>query len=179
VPQPPRIYPHTLRADSAEALAQDFVDAFAAKNYFAVYFMLSPAVKAGLFDPGTMLQLPQLLPGIDVGDLPGTGVYRNSPRPDELALDTMHDPALVFDRLLLAADRQGVLPFDLTDAKIGPVEKTGDGATVALVTRKDPGNIVLHLVEMSAGWWRLDQVSWPGSLDWAKPWGANYAPEAP
>lgn len=176
----PRTYLDGFDIDTPEKVVTAFIEAFAAKDYFRSYFLLSPAAKLGPFDPMQPVQMPIFLPGIDTADLPGTGLFRNIERADELAFDTMHDPAVVFDRLLMAADRQGVLPFELegaTIAKVGATQEAGPGeemASVRVTAKSAPEDLTFALKQLPNGQWRVDQIRWPGSLDWPHPWGGDY-----
>lgn len=180
----PRTYLDSLDLATPEETVTAFIDAFVARDYFKAYFLLSPAAKRAPFDPMQPLQLPILLPGIDVEDLPGTGLHRNIPRADELAFDTMHDPAIVFDRLLLAAERQGALPFVLQGASIDEIGVIGLASGPAAmpevnVTVTAPADdLTFHLTQLPNNQWRIDQITWLGSLDWARPWGGEYTEAA-
>lgn len=178
----PRIYLDGFDIDTPEKAVTAFIEAFAGQDYFRSYLLLTPAAKRGPFDPMQPMQMPIFLPGIDMADLPGTGLFRNIERADQLAFDTMHDPAVIFDRLLVAARRQGALPFDLmgaTIAEVGPIKEAGAGQEMAQVTvrvaaKSAPEDLTFQLMQLPNGQWRVDQISWPGSLDWARPWGGEY-----
>jgi len=182
----PRTYLDSFDIDTPEKAVTVFIDAFAASDYFRAYFLLTPAAKRSPFDSAQPLLLPIFLPGIDLTDLPGTGLYRDVAQADELAFDTMRDPAIIFDRLLVAAERQGVLPFDLEDAAIGEIGAIEQPAsadalphvTVSVTTGKAPKDLAFSLEQLPNGQWRIDQIRWPGSLDWPRPWGGEYAEAA-
>ncbi|HEY8577482.1 MAG TPA: hypothetical protein VIL88_14235 [Devosia sp.] len=164
----PRTFIDEIDYSTAEAVADEFIAAMAEGDWYRAYLLLSPAAKQGILAPTQPLQM--LLPGIDTADLPGTGLFRpNVARADSLALDTMRDTGVVFDRIMLAGERQGALPFEFNGAELkGIVDNV---ATVK--TPQAPALLSLHMLQMSNGQWRVDQVSWEGSNPSARPWGAG------
>lgn len=177
----PRTILDTLLTESPEVAAEAFVEAFAAGDYFHAHLLMSPAAKRALLDPMRPLMMMQFLPGIDEEDLPGTGLFRQVQRADALAFDTMRDPAVVMHRLLTAAKRQGVLPFSLDGAEVEAVSEITEPTepesemiaetTVTVKTAGDPSLINLHMVQLPNDEWRVDRISWDGSLDQLRPWG--------
>ncbi|WEK06609.1 MAG: hypothetical protein P0Y65_10310 [Candidatus Devosia phytovorans] len=154
-----------------DAVAETFVTAMREGDWYRAYLTLSPHPK-GMILSGRQ-PLTMLLPGLDTADLPGTGLFRpDVKRADSLAFDTMRDTGLVFDRIMQAGDRQGVLPFDFTEAALDGV--SDNVATVSTTT----GALTLQMIETGHGEWRVDQVRWDGSNETAKPWGAGSLTDA-
>ncbi|KQT51795.1 hypothetical protein ASG47_02620 [Devosia sp. Leaf420] len=177
----PRTILDTLPTETPEDVAEAFVNAFAAGDYYQAHLLMSPAAKRALLDPMRPIMMMQFLPGLDEADLPGTGLFRQVQRADALAFDTMRDPAVVMHRLLTAAERQGVMPFSFDGAEIegvGHVTEPSEpdtgmvAETIATVkTSGNPDSITLHLVQLPNDQWRVDRLSWVGSLDKLRPWG--------
>lgn len=168
LPAPPRTFVDDIDYSSIEAVAEQFIAAMGAEDYFRAYFLIAPESKDALFNDPSGTAILTLVPGIDRENLPGTGLFRpNVERADALAFDTMRDPALIFHRVLTAAKAQGVLPFDLKGATIDSVDD---------VVRIVPANgepLEMRMSQMSDGQWRIAQIMWPGSNENALPWGGN------
>lgn len=183
VPEGVRIYTDGLPTVDAEAVAAGFIDAFTDKDYFRAHFLMSPANRNFLTGDAIGMWPLQVLPGLDTQDVPRSGLFRNIPRADQLALDTMHDPAVVFHGLMQDADRQGVVPLDLTGAKVAPgsaVVAPSDKqsgiiaeADVRVTGAAKPQDLIFHMVQLPNEEWRLDRISWEGSLDQMRPWGVS------
>lgn len=181
VPEGVRIFTDGLPTVDAEAVAAGFIDAFNAKDFFRAHFLMSPASRNFLKSDAVGMWPLQVLPGLDTGDVPKSGLFRNQPRADQFAFDTMYDPAVVFHGLMQDADRQGVVPLDLTGAQIVPgseVTAPSDPqsgivaeAQVRVTGAADPQELVFHMVQLPNEAWRLDRISWEGSLDRMRPWG--------
>jgi len=180
LPGSPRTYLDTLPV-SPEAVAETFIQAFGAGDFFRAHLMMSPAAKGAILDQKRPLMMMQFLPDLDTTDVPGTGLFRDIDRADALALDVMRDPGVIMQRLLSAAKRQGALPFDLRNAMIkdvGDITETPDAesgvtaeALITVTTESEPKELTLHMVELPNRQWRVDRISWDGSLEQGRPWG--------
>jgi len=167
----PRTFLDEYDFTTPDAVAETFVTAMREGDWYRAYLTLSPEAKQMILSERQPLRM--LLPGLDTADLPGTGLFRpDVKRADSLAFDTMRDLGVVFDRIMQAGDRQGVLPFDFTEAALDGVSDT-----IATVSTGDVP-LTLQMIETGNGEWRVDQVTWDGSNEAAKPWGAGSVTDA-
>ena len=169
----PRTFLDEYDFSSPHAVAETFLAAMREGDWYRAYLTFSVEAKQSILAQNQPLGV--LLPGIDTEDMPGTGLFRHDvTQADSLAFDTMRDLGVVFDRIMLAGERQGVVPFDFTDATLEGV--VDDVATVDMPG--GPGPLSLHMVQAGNGEWRVDQVTWEGSNDQARPWGAASVTDA-
>lgn len=163
-----------------EAVAEDFVTAMREGDWYRAYWAFSPQAKEMILAEGRPIDM--LFPRLDTSDLPGTGLFRpNVTRADALALDTMRDRGVLFDRLMLAAERQGVLPFDFTEASLAevgestPVQAMDSNviaeAAATVAAAGEPAELSLRMVQLPNEEWRIDRILWDGSLEKGQPWG--------
>lgn len=168
-----RTYYEAIDLSTPEAAAGTFLSAWARRDYATASVALSPAAQRGWSAQiSQTLSMQSLFPG-DTGN----AVIRDSVwgRKDRSGFDEVaRDPNLLFDDMLQAGERRGVLPFTL-----GPGMKTdqpavaGDQATVAVETDGRPAKMTLALLRLPSGRWKVDQILLPGADPALKPWGFN------
>lgn len=166
--QEARIYPDTLRAETPEDAARHFVDSFAAQDYFAVFYMLTPAAQQDFFKVfQTTFSFETFFVGSE-GAIPPGSVMDPDVK-DERGI--LADRSLVFDNLMFHADTAGMLPFSFgPDASIGAVSGGDVTAEITVATDADPAQLTLHVSEDAQGFWRVDRVSWDGANPDIRPW---------
>lgn len=161
-----------IDASTPEAAAEAFIEAHRRGDYFTAWYLLSPAAKRGFLTAVQYLNTRKLFPAVEGFQIPGS-VFFAEERSD-LIDDLMVDPALLFDDLMYAAERQDLLPFTFgPDAEITAVGTRDEPASLAMRTGGEPPLLGLELVRMSTGDWRLDRVHWAGSGTDARPWSGD------
>lgn len=172
--QEERTYPQRLAGASPEATAEAFVDRLAARDYFAVFFLLTPEARDEFFTRFQVtFSLEQQFIGSDGAIPPGSVMHPDQPAGSE----TLGDRSLVFDNLLFHADEAGMLPFFFGDAAaVGAAQTSENTASVEVTTDGEPAEITLHLATTEAGAWLVDRMDWPGSDASVRPWGIAAQP---
>lgn len=162
-----------LDRSTPEATAKTFLDAYAGSDYFAAYYTLSLDARLGFANALSSFNLGIVIPGATATDMPGSMVWDQTRKTDVLSDEILWDAALDFDDLLLAAQRNGMLPFVLGTAEVGTPTALVDGALVVPVqnTGGQPEALELHLTIMPDASWRIDRITWDGSDAQARPWG--------
>ncbi|WP_137151531.1 hypothetical protein [Devosia sp. FKR38] len=162
-----------LDRSTPEAVAKTFLDAYASSDYFAAYYALSLDARLGFSNALNSFNLGAVIPGATATDMPGSRVWGKDLQPNVLSQEILGDPALGFDDLMLAAERNGMLPFVIGTAEIGAPTALADGALVVPVHNSggQPETLELHLIIMPDASWRIDRISWDGSDAPARPWG--------
>ena len=86
--------------------------------------------------------------------------------------DVTPDAAMMFDDLMIAAERQGVLPFDLRNAGVpsATIDRADQGRYM-VSTQGDPGVVLISTIRLSNNDWRVERVVWAASDPAARPWG--------
>ena len=92
--------------------------------------------------------------------------------PSDLVTDVTPDGALIFDDLMIAAERQGVLPFDLRQAGLpsATIDEADQGRYL-VSTGGRPAVVIISTIRLSNGDWRIERVVWAASDPYARPWG--------
>lgn len=165
----PRIYPETLDMKTPAATATGFLKAYARSDYFEVHQFLSPGARdgftAGVFGSGDV----KLIPRMKDHELPGAALFAEG----DAGIEVINDNSLSFDDVLMAAQRNDMLPFTLgAGARLGPVQTQGKTARAAIVTDGKPAALAMELRLLESGRWKVEQLTWEGSSASAKPWGA-------
>ena len=169
----PRTYIDTLNMSSPQASAETFLKAFARSDYFAVFKMLTPEAQRGFTESIYTFDMGHLLPGMDGTRLPGSIYY--DMRSKEDVHEVAEDQSLMFDDIMMAAQRLYILPIAISpSAKAGKVEVKGTAATVAVTDNGKP-DLTLQLARAPSGRWRVDRIVWAGSSVEDRPWGAPKA----
>jgi hypothetical protein len=171
-PAAPRIYIDTLNMTSPQASAETFVKAFARSDYFAVFKLLTPEAQRGFTESVYTLDLPHLLPEMKGMNLTGSTYF--DMRSKEDVHEVAEDQALLFDDIMMAAQRLYILPFTLgANAKVGKAETRDGHATAQVVTEGQPPALTLQLARTTSGRWKVDRIVWPGSSGDDRPWGSQ------
>ena len=162
-----------LDLSSPQAAAGTFLDAYAGSDYFAAYFALSLDARLGFSNAVSRFNLNAVIPGAKATDMPGSLVWDSDRQTDMLSQEILAEPALGFDDLMQAAERNGMLPFAIGVAEIGAPTSLADGALTLPV--QNPGGkpeaLDVHVIIMPDGRWRVDRITWEGSDAQARPWG--------
>jgi hypothetical protein len=166
-----RIYIDTLDMSSPQAGADSFLKAFARSDYFAVQKLLSPEAQHGFTRAIYVFDPQQLLPRMEVTSLPGSTFYGAKSAED--AAEVGLDAGLMFDDIMMAAQRLYILPFTVgANAKVGKVNLRGKEATVAIINDGQPTALTLQMMQAPSGRWKIDRIEWAGSSTEQRPWGA-------
>lgn len=111
-PQLPRTYIESIDRSSSEAALRGFVEAYAAGDYYRAWALLSPEAKTAFSNKLYEFNEAQLFPGMEAG----TGALGRLTT-DEIGRDVLKEVslegALIFDRTMMHARTEGLLPFDL------------------------------------------------------------------
>lgn len=165
----PRTYVDSLVGTTPEHAVETFVDRFAAKDYFSVYYQLSPRAREQFFVTiARMFSFAVFFDGPGDAVPPGSAYDPDRDRNDELP----HDRSLNFDNLLVHADKAGWLPFGFTEhTEIVAVEARDDDALATVATGTEPAEVQIRLVANPSGQWYVDRITWAGSDHESRPWG--------
>lgn len=162
------------RQDDAtpEAAIKRFLEAFAQSDYVAAYFLLSPRAKEGFMVASTTFNLQRMFPGSDGASIPGSYFDNNANVPDDLVEDVLTNPALLFDNLVYAAERHGMLPIRVGEISLG-APTMGEGIMMYPVTNDGgvPAIFSVEVMILSNGRWRIDRIAWDQSEADVRPWG--------
>lgn len=171
-PIPPRTPVEALDMASPEAAALSFVEHYARSDYFSAYFLLSPKAKRGFRQVVQVhFSLAPLFPGVEKFDLPGS-VMDPATRKARQTEDADLDPSLFFDNLMLAAERNGKLPFRIArTAQVAITHSEGETARAEVTTKAEPEKLDLDLARLPNGDWRIERIAWAGSDPNGMPWG--------
>lgn len=166
-----RTFVEALDVASPESTLQTLFDAYAKADYFTVHYLLSAEAKTGFRNLASVhLSFEPLFPDFEGMIIPGSKL--SDSEGVDMRNEVLNDTALYFDDVMLAADRAGFLPFTFgPTVKILRVETEDDAAVAEIATDSDPANVSVRLVRLSSGDWRIDAISWEGSMTDARPWG--------
>lgn len=165
-----RTFVETLDMSSGLATVQGFIDAYAASNYITAYYLLSPPAKIAFSDQVNSFNAARLFPKL-TGVAPPGSVFSTRPVVQDMIDDKIMDGALIFDDIMLAAERNSMLPFDLRNASAPSATiDRADQARYMVATQGDPSFVVISAVRLSNGEWRVDRIVWAASDPEARPW---------
>jgi hypothetical protein len=166
-----RTFVESLDMSSGLAVTEEFIAAYAASDYLAVYYLLSPNAKMDFVKTVNQLNIARLFPRLD-STAPAGSVYDTAPMEQDMVSDVTPDGAMMFDDLMMAAERQGVLPFDLRTAGVpsATIDQADQGRYM-VATQADPGYVLISTIRLSNGDWRVERVVWAASDPAARPWG--------
>ncbi|MEO9339672.1 hypothetical protein ABFT80_19810 [Mesorhizobium sp. SB112] len=153
--------------------AMTFINANIRSDYFTAYFLLSPDAKEGFLKTAQDDQT-RLFPGAGSGAIPGSKFAEVSSDHADLLADIRNDAVLVFDDLMLSAEQNRMLPFTFgPGAAVTAIDHTNGKARLEIATGSDPHMILMEMVQLSNGQWRIDRIGWNDSSQTARPWGMD------
>jgi hypothetical protein len=168
-----RTFVDRLSLDTPQGAAMEFVSAFKAKDFATAYFTLSPQAKRSFIDTYYDFNAGRYFNLEGTGFIDGSLMSEAELGEGELE-ELQSDGALIFDNLVFHAQRNGELPFDLTDADVTMVEDIGrDDAALVTVEGGVPQIIKMDAILLYNGDWRIDRIYWNGWDGQLKPWGAG------
>ena len=170
-PTTSRTFVESLDMSSGRAVVDEFIAAYAASDYLAAYYLLSPNAKMDFLTAVNEYKPAKLFPRLDTYALAGS-VFATGDREQDMLTDVTPDGAMMFDNLMIAAERQDVLPFDLRNA--GTPSATIDQADQGrymVSAQGDPAVVLISTIRLSNGDWRVERVVWAASDPSARPWG--------
>lgn len=170
-PPPPRTYIDSIDRSTSEAVMRGFVEAYAAEDYYRAWILLSPEAKTAFSNKLFEFNEAQLFPGMEAG----TGALGRQTT-DEIGLDILKEVnlegALLFDRTIVHAKAEGLLPFDLEPGAFSSATFEHDDQARYMVEAKgEPAVVIISTIKLSDGSWRVERVVWAASDPEARPWG--------
>jgi hypothetical protein len=162
-----------LDMSTPQSSAMTFINANIRSDYFTAYFLLSPDAKEG-FTQAANDDQRRLFPDAGTEAIPGSKFSEISSDQADLVADMRNDAVLVFDDLMLSAEQNRMLPFTFgPGAAVTAIDHTNGKARLEVATGSDPHMILMEMVEMSNGQWRIDRIGWNNSSQTARPWGMD------
>jgi len=170
-PQLPRTYIESIDRSSSEAVLRGFVEAYAAEDYYRAWILLSPEAKTAFSNKLFEFNEAQLFPGMEAG----TGALGRQTT-DEIGLDILKEVnlegALLFDRTMVHAKAEGLLPFDLEPGAFSSATfERDDQGRYMIEAKGEPAVVLISTIKLSDGSWRVERVVWAASDPEARPWG--------
>lgn len=163
-----------LDMSTPRSSAMTFINANIRSDYFTAYFLLSPDAKEGFLQTARDDQ-GRLFPGAGAAAVvPGSKFTDASSDQADLFADMRNDAVLVFDDLMLSAEQNRMLPFTFgPGAAVTAIDHTNGKARLEIATGSDPHMILMEMIQLSNGQWRIDRIGWNDSSQTARPWGMD------
>jgi hypothetical protein len=114
-----------------------------------------------------------LLPGAKPSEMAGSRVWDAGKPTGDVPSEILINPALMFDDLLFAAESQRMLPFVIGNPQVeapGSLTEVGLELPVRNIGGV-PDKLMLLLIIVEDGTWRVDRITWAGSNSEGRPWG--------
>jgi len=159
--------------DTPEAAAAAFIDAFVAKDFLSLYYMLSPEAKQTFGDNYFNFNAALYFKPGENGEVVGSILEDGAQLYEGPFADIISDPALIFDNIMFHANAYQQLPFSLDGASVVGVDGADGAAVKIALDGATPASVHLEAVIIHNGDWRIDRVVWDGSDAELKPWGAG------
>ncbi|KFL30563.1 hypothetical protein JP75_13800 [Devosia riboflavina] len=168
-PPQPRTYVDSIDRSTSEAALRGFVEAYAAGDYYRAWLLLSPEAKTDFTTRLYEFNEAQLFPGMEAS----TGVRGpGAELADDIAKEIYLEGALIFDRTMVHARSEGLLPFDLEPGAFSSATFEHEDQGRYMVEAKGrPAVILISTIRLSDGSWRVERVVWATSDPEARPWG--------
>jgi len=170
-PTTSRTFVEGLDMSSGLAVVEEFIAAYAESDYLAAYYLLSPNAKMDFLKAVNEYNQATLFPRLN-GSAPEGSIFALGGKEQDMLTDVTPDAAMMFDDLMIAAERQGVLPFDLRNAGVpsATIDRADQGRYM-VSTQGDPGVVLISTIRLSNNDWRVERVVWAASDPAARPWG--------
>ena len=163
-----------LPLDTPESAVAAFIEAFKTKDFLSAYYMMSPEAKRAFVDRYYEFNSAQFLVG-NVSAVPDSILGDFDKRPEGVLEEVGFDSAQIFDNIMFHAEARDLLPFDLTSASVSEVAGASEGSVMVAIEGAKPATLQIETVIIYTGDWRIDRISWQGSMPDAKPWGVQPA----
>lgn len=168
-PPAPRTYIDSVDRSSSEAVMRGFVEAYAARDYYKAWILLSPEAKTAFTTKLYEFNEAQLFPGMEASTgVRGTGAELAT----DIAKEIYIEGALIFDRTMVHATTADLLPFDLAPGAFSSATFERDDQGRYMVEAKgEPAVVLISTIKLSDGSWRVERIVWATSDPQARPWG--------
>lgn len=164
-----------VQSDNPEEVSRRFIEAWQHDDFYKVWMLLTPATKRQFLTKVTttfswkgLLNLKN-----DGYTLPGSKFWGENELPESMKDEYILDNALMFDDGMYAGKNINALPFQFgPNFNLTLGAKNNKESSVDVDTDAQPKMLKIKMLKnASDNNWRIDQITWEGSDQDARPWG--------
>lgn len=168
--QTDRTWYEGLDMSTPETSLRGFLDAFRVMDFPRAFYYFSPEAQGGFILAISNFDPQRLLRGESGSRIAPIDVYE--PLAQEEFEEIASIQPLYFDTVMMFAAQNRLLPFALKEWSVADSKQLSDEKRAfEILTGGQPEKMTLTMIKMKSGRWKLDQMTWDGSREDAKPWG--------